>query len=204
MPNSETPDGIKDTDSDLCFALQQGDALRLQAKARLEQQEEADESFSEEGRKRLIQELRIYQAELEIQNEALRDQQHQLEAAREHYSRLYHDAPVGYVTLDGQAQIVKVNSAAARLAGKAPSQLIGGVFTSLLTDVDARLFQGRWRAFYRQPDGKRMQLSVVSAQGQERIIQLTGVKQHDVPVQEGDSDGEASYVLLATLEDIPI
>ena len=43
----------------------------------------------------VIDELRVYQVELEIQNDELQQAQVELDAAREHYFELYDLAPVG-------------------------------------------------------------------------------------------------------------
>ena len=57
----------------------------------------------------LAHELRVHQAELEIQNEQLRRVQQQLEASRDRYLDLYEHAPVGYVTIGFDGYIVEAN-----------------------------------------------------------------------------------------------
>jgi len=48
----------------------------------------------------VVQELRVHQIELEMQNEELRRTQQELEASREKYFDLYDMAPAGYVSLN--------------------------------------------------------------------------------------------------------
>src|SRR6185312_3267333 len=59
-----------------------------------------DHAASEGDTMRLVEQLRIHQTELEMQNQELRETQRQLEASRSRYSDLYDFAPVGYCTLD--------------------------------------------------------------------------------------------------------
>lgn len=75
-------------------------------------------------RDRLIHELRVYQIELELQNEELRRAQEAQEAARARYFDLYDLAPAGYVTLTEAGLIREANLAAAKLLGLPCGMLI--------------------------------------------------------------------------------
>lgn len=72
---------------------------------------------------KLIQELKVHQVELEMQNEKLRRAQLELEEARNKYEGLYDSAPIGYFTLDKKARIVEANLTGARLLGAERSSL---------------------------------------------------------------------------------
>jgi PAS domain S-box-containing protein len=74
---------------------------------------------------RLVDELRIHQAELRIQNEELRQARDALEAEKERYADLYEFAPVGYLTLDRQGGILKVNLTGAGLLGGVRGDQVG-------------------------------------------------------------------------------
>ena len=54
----------------------------------------------------LVQELNIYQIELEQQNLELRKTQEELEKAHSKYTDLYENAPTGYVTIDKNDVII--------------------------------------------------------------------------------------------------
>src|SRR5262249_16504366 len=74
---------------------------------------------------RLLQELRVHQIELEIQNRALSEAQEQLELSRERYVDLFDFAPMAYFTLEADGRIVEANINAARMIGVERSGLLG-------------------------------------------------------------------------------
>jgi PAS domain S-box-containing protein len=65
----------------------------------------------------LLEELRIHQIELEMQNEELRRALADLENSRARYFDLYDLAPVGYITVDELGAILEINLRAATLLG---------------------------------------------------------------------------------------
>jgi chemotaxis family two-component system sensor kinase Cph1 len=76
----------------------------------------------------LIEELRIHQIELELQNEELLESQIKLANSQNKYFDLYNFAPVGYLTLDKNGLILDVNLAGASLLGNERSNLINMAF----------------------------------------------------------------------------
>ena len=75
---------------------------------------------SHSATEKLLHELRVHQAELEVQNDELRRAQAELEASRARYSDLYDLAPGGVFTLSRKGLILDSNLTAA--------SLLGGVF----------------------------------------------------------------------------
>jgi PAS domain S-box-containing protein len=65
----------------------------------------------------LIQELRIHQAEVEIQNEELEGAQQELSELYREYEDLYEFAPFGYVRLNAAGIVTRINLAGAGLLG---------------------------------------------------------------------------------------
>ncbi len=66
---------------------------------------------------RLLHELEVYKAQLETQNEELRQAQQALEFARDAYADLYDLAPVGYFSIDPSGLICQVNLTGVAMLG---------------------------------------------------------------------------------------
>jgi PAS domain S-box-containing protein len=84
----------------------------------------ASQPPSHEDALSLLEDLRVHQIELEMQNEDLLRTQAELEASRGRYFDLYDLAPVGYVTLDNRGAILEINLRAATLFATTRSALI--------------------------------------------------------------------------------
>ncbi|MCP4369158.1 MAG: PAS domain S-box protein, partial [Deltaproteobacteria bacterium] len=82
---------------------------------------------------KLVEELQIYQVELEMQNEELRREQIEIEQARDRYVELYDFAPVGYFTINDQGMILEANLAGATMLGVKKRYLINKPFSSFIT-----------------------------------------------------------------------
>lgn len=72
----------------------------------------------------LVQELQVYQIELEMQYEQLLATQEVAETLRAQFADLYEFAPVGYFTLDTSGQILQLNLHACQLLGSVRQQLV--------------------------------------------------------------------------------
>ncbi len=92
----------------------------------------------------LLAELELYQVELEMQNEQLRQSQLELEKSRDHYVDFYDFAPVGYLTLSNAGAIDEINLTGAALLGVERSKLLGRRFSSLVADEDRE----RWHRHF--------------------------------------------------------
>ncbi|MDO9168640.1 MAG: EAL domain-containing protein [Methylobacter sp.] len=103
-----------------------------------------------EAEEELLRELRTYQIELEVQNEDLRAHQLELEmqneellrartaleASRSRYLNLYEFAPVGYLTLNSEGEVIEINLTAAALLGEERNNLLNRYFVDLITPED--------------------------------------------------------------------
>src|SRR5436190_12742958 len=85
----------------------------------------------------LLHELQVHQIELEMQNEELRRAQLALEDSRARYVDLYEFAPVGYLTLTGEAVISEVNLTGARLLREERKKILGKRFARFVSREDS-------------------------------------------------------------------
>ena len=86
----------------------------------------------------LIDELKIHQAELEIQNDELRRAQEELAGLHRDFERLYEFAPCGYITLSAKQIITRANLTAVRLLGETKQRLYESSFSRFIRTTDLR------------------------------------------------------------------
>jgi PAS domain S-box-containing protein len=114
----------------------------------------SDEFLKDLDAKRLLHELQVHQIELEMQNEELQRSTLARELLLEEYTALYDFAPVGYLSLDRDGQILKTNLAGAALVGLARSRLSRQPFTRFVAREDRHLFTALLQRVFRELSGK--------------------------------------------------
>ncbi len=122
-------------------ALPGAPRLRELAEARL-----ASAAGPTPASEKLLHELQVHQLELEMQNEALRQTQSELEESRDRYRDLYESAPVGYLTLAGDGSIGAANLMAVSLLGGERGGLLGRDFSRFIAPEDCARWRGQFRA----------------------------------------------------------
>ena len=84
-----------------------------------------------------LQNLRLHQIELEMQNDELRRIQAELNTSDARYFDFYDMAPVGYVTVNERALILQANLTTASLLGVLRAELIGKALPGFMSASDA-------------------------------------------------------------------
>ena len=110
--------------------------LRKLAEEKLAESKRSSEDMFGKDPAELVQELRIHQVELEMQNEELRKSQEATEKARKLYQDLWEFSPVGYVIIDSHGRITAANRSAQGLFGKSGNAILNERFTALLAPDD--------------------------------------------------------------------
>jgi len=107
--------------------------------------------------RKLVHELQVHQIELEMQNEELRRVMAELEESHQHFSLLFHRAPIGYLVLDQVGLIHEVNDTFCRMVGRDRNQLVGAPFAECMAADNRGVFLARYRAFFKHPAGKHLE-----------------------------------------------
>lgn len=127
----------------------------------------------------ILHDLSVHQVELELQNEELRDAQVATAAARDEFARLYHEAPVGYLSLDANGMIRNANQTFARMCQRDRGDLLDRPFADLLAGPDGEVFRGRYRAFFQAPDQKILSGCLERPDGSGLFVRLTARREGD-------------------------
>jgi PAS domain S-box-containing protein len=98
------------------------------------------DALSPKAAEQMLNELRVRQIELEMQNEELQRTQQALDAACSRYVNLYDQAPVGYCTLSESGLIREANLCAATLLGISRRALVNQPILNFIEAEDCDIF----------------------------------------------------------------
>jgi len=118
-------------------------------------------TLSPEDLRRLVHELHVHQAELEIQNEELRRAQIELEASKDRYADLYDYSPVGYFTLDRQGLIIEINLSGAAMVNRERRSLLRTHFMRLVLPDDQPAFLSHFRTVFQSKTRESCEIKLV-------------------------------------------
>lgn len=113
----------------------------------------------------LVHELQVHQIELEMQNEALRQTQVDLEESRDRYADLYEFAPVGYLILSRAARIVAINLTGAALLGEERGKLLQRGFAPFVAAADRAGWQQHFQEALRKSGKQTCELELQRSDG---------------------------------------
>jgi len=129
--------------------------------------------------RRLAHDLAVQRAELELQNEELQLAYARMDAVLARYAELYHKAPVGFLTLDGNGAILQNNQTFLDLLGRTTADLQGTGLAELLAGPGREIFLGRYRALFRDPEGKAVEVQLRRQDGSLLDIRFTARREED-------------------------
>ncbi len=127
-----------------------------------------------------MHELHVHQAELEAQNDELRQMQTALDLHRARYFELYDLAPVAYLTLDETGKIFEANLAAGSLLGVNRSSLIGRPLAAWISSDHIVEYELERRALIDSGGSQSPQFKVVVADGRQIWAQVDATSGLDV------------------------
>jgi len=142
----------------------------------------------------LMHELRVHQIELEMQNEALRQSQIELEKSRDRYVEFYDFALVGYLTLNHEAMIVDINLPAAALLGVERSKLTHRRFAAFVAPPDQNLWHQHFASVLKNE--QKLNCHLTLQQGNGTLVKVMLICQRlEKP------DGQGVRIVLTDIND---
>lgn len=151
-----------------------------------------DDALTNADLPQLLQELRIAQVELQLQNEELRNSQAELETAHRKYFDYYELAPVGYLTLDDKGFVLDANLTARNLLRNDGRHVTGKPFSLHLMETERPKFYAHLMDVL---SGQQQQLEAVElalSTAEEPLFVRLESKPHDL------SDGRRGAVVVLT------
>ena len=145
---------------------------------------------------RIIHDLKVYQIELELQNEELRSAQKQLEESRNRFAELYNEAPAGYVTLNATGAVLQANQTFLQMVKLGLPEVLNFSFAEFLSSSDRHLFLSRFNAFFKKPADKIMELKLLRRGGKPIYIRITGNLKNDFSKDNGQKAGDGKLFLI--------
>jgi PAS domain S-box-containing protein len=146
---------------------------------------------------RIIHDLKVYQIELELQNEELRNTQKQLVESRNRFAQLYNQTPAGYVTLNQNSIILQANQTFADMVNVDSSQIVNLSLADFFIDEDRSIFLSRFNAFFKKPIEKSMELKMTKKGGKPIFVRITGsLKTEELIETQADSQQAKLFLII--------
>lgn len=150
--------------------------LREESKRKLaSQSEDGDQKDLNLDRETLIEELRVHQVELEMQNEELLHAQNELAESRNRYLELYNFAPVGYFSLNRKGVVLELNFTGSQLLGADRKNLLEKPFITYVSSEYATEFFMHLKRVFEQGSNWKSILKIRDKNGSEKFIQMESV-----------------------------
>jgi PAS domain S-box-containing protein len=146
------------------------EGLRERAEKMLGHQTPADGDLDVKDLHRIVHELHVHQAELEMQNDELLRSREETERSHRDFADLYELAPVGYFTLSQEGLILRVNQMGSHFTGHSGSKLINKPFRSFINSDEGPVFYSFIAQVFATNARQSCELSLLSKTGQTRFV----------------------------------
>ena len=114
------------------------------AESQLTRSGNIDNDLDVKSPEEIIRELRAHQIELKLQNEELKKANLDLELIRDEYINIYEFSPLGFISLNSEAVITKLNLTGAMMVGSVRQQVINTRFRKYVLYKD----HDKWDQFF--------------------------------------------------------
>ncbi|MCB0163442.1 MAG: response regulator [Anaerolineae bacterium] len=153
--------------------------LHERAQQILKRQQEGEALVPTAEIQELIQELTIYQIELELQNEELRRSEQKYQYLYQRYIDLFNLAPIGYIILNNKDRIQEINLTAAQMLGDDRFQLVGKQLTDYVAPDDQDIYYFQRRVRFADGALQSYQLRLVRSDGAQFYAQIDSRPEKD-------------------------
>ena len=155
-------------------------------------------------RKRTEEKLRVYQIELEMQNDELRSGREKLDAALVRYYDLYDLAPGGYCTVSKKGVILEANITATTLLGVGKSKLTKQLLSRFILKEDQYIYSLYNKKLFTSPSTSSQQageshvceLRMVKKEGSTFWARLEGTVTEDPSTGSKQKGGETTCRIM--------
>ena len=150
--------------------------------------------LSEAEIRHLVHEFGVYQSELLAQNEELEELRRDLEVSRDEFAQLYEFAPVGYLTVDEEAVVLRANGTARDLLGVHSDRIVGHSLLPWLPPKTHHRLRGELRAAMETGGPRRMEATGDSDADATLLLEIR-------PAQRCEIDADCCLVALMDISD---
>lgn len=168
------------------------EVLRLEKERLQAGGEVSPNAITMEDSLRLLEELRVHQVELEMQNEELRRAREEREMLLEKYTDLYDFAPVSYFTLDRSGVIISANLTGASFLGINRSLLSGRPFKEFVAGEARHALAGYLERVFAGRTKEACELVLLTDGSTPRFVRTEAV---------ADSSGEECRIALTDISE---
>ena len=152
-------------------------SLRKQAERLLSTTRRQVTRMPAEDVQKLVHELQVYQIELEMQNDDLRQAQLEMEVARDRYVELYNFAPIALLTMTDEGEILEVNQAACELLGLDPDQILHQKITHFILAASQDAFYLLCHRVFRTRRWQSADLELRNSQNQRLLVHVNAMRE---------------------------
>jgi PAS domain-containing protein len=124
---------------------------------------------------KLLHELQVHQIELEMQNEELIEANETAETALKKYTMLYDFAPMGYFTLDPDANICELNFTGAEMLGDKRFTLVNSNFKLYVNENSRPVFDTFFSKVYSNNGKESCEVKLGYDGAPQCIVYMEGV-----------------------------
>jgi PAS domain S-box-containing protein len=152
-------------------------------RARLERSEDqevsAEERISDQELEVLLEELQIFQLELEMQNDELSASYQMLESERSKFAGFFNLAPVGYFILDHLGMVEEANQTGADMLDISKLNVLQKRFQSFIAPEDWEIFYGFLHRMQSKDSKQSAEILLSLNGGQELYTRMEGIAVSD-------------------------